>query len=146
MKRVLMVLVLVASAGCSVHVVRPVTPESARAIAQGLLDHGAQAWNRGDLDEFMSDYTEVASFVTQRSVRHGRAAIRAGYAARFEPGAVRDSLSFQDLEVDVISEDAINAIAYYVLMRGDSVTARGPTSLVLRKVKDRWQIAHDHSS
>jgi len=40
----------------------------------------------------------------------------------------------------------MNAIAYYVLMRGDSVTARGPTSLVLRRVGGRWVIMHDHSS
>jgi hypothetical protein len=28
----------------------------------------------------------------------------------------------------------------------DSVTARGPTSLLVRRVQGRWRIAHDHSS
>ncbi len=145
MKRTMLVACL-AVAGCSVHASRGVTPESARAAAETLLAHGARAWNRGDLDDFMSDYTEDASFVTAREVVHGRANIRARYAPRFQPGAVRDSLSFQALEVDAVGPDAINMIAYYVLMRRDSVIARGPTSLLLKRIGGRWLIAHDHSS
>ena len=48
--------------------------------------------------------------------------------------------------LDVLGADALNAIAYYVLQRGDSVTARGPTSLVMRYRDGRWFIVHDHSS
>jgi ketosteroid isomerase-like protein len=36
--------------------------------------------------------------------------------------------------------------ALLACVRGDSVTARGPTSLVLRRSSGRWRIAHDHSS
>lgn len=120
--------------------------DAARRAAEALLAHGAAAWNRGDLAGFMSDYTPDASFVTPRQVLHGRAEIQSRYAPRFAPGGVRDSLSFQDLEVDALAPDALNAIAYYVLQRGDSIVARGPTSLVMRKVGGRWYIAHDHSS
>jgi uncharacterized protein (TIGR02246 family) len=119
---------------------------AARGAAEALLAHGAGAWNRGDLDGFVSDYAFDATFVTKDSVIHGRPAIRSRYAPRFAPGGVRDSLSFQALEVDALGPDALNAIAYYVLQRGDSVVARGPTSLVLRRVGGRWFIAHDHSS
>lgn len=127
---------------------QPVTPsvDAVRAAFAALLAHGAAAWNAGDLDGFMSDYTGDATFVTARGVVRGRAAIRALYAPRFAPGARRDSLHFEQIEVDVLSADAANGIAFYVLMRGDSVTARGPTSLVLRRAAGRWWIAHDHSS
>jgi len=118
----------------------------ARRAAAALLAHGAAAWNRGDLDGFVSDYAFDATFVTKDSVIHGRPAIRARYAPRFAPGGVRDSLSFQALEVDPLGPDALNAIAYYVLQRGDSVVARGPTSLVMRRIGGRWWIVHDHSS
>jgi ketosteroid isomerase-like protein len=37
-------------------------------------------------------------------------------------------------------------LAFYVLSRGDSTVARGPTSLVLLKRDGRWRIVHDHSS
>jgi uncharacterized protein (TIGR02246 family) len=119
---------------------------AARAGVLALLAHGAGAWNRGDLAGFVSDYDSGASFVTPRRVLHGRAEIQAHYAPRFAPGGVRDSLWFQDVEVDRLAPDALNAIAYYVLQRGDSVTARGPTSLVMRFRGGRWLIVHDHSS
>jgi len=119
---------------------------AARSAVLALLAHGAAAWNRGDLADFVSDYSPDASFVTSRSVLHGRAGIQARYAPRFAPGGGRDSLYFQDVEVDVLGPDALNAIAYYVLQRGDSVTARGPTSLVMRYRDGRWFIVHDHSS
>jgi uncharacterized protein (TIGR02246 family) len=119
---------------------------AARRAVLTLLDHGAAAWNRGDLADFVSDYAPDATFVTRDSVVHGRPAIEARYAPRFAPGGVRDSLYFQDVEVDLLAPDALNAIAYYVLQRGDSVTARGPTSLVMRRIGGRWFIVHDHSS
>ena len=140
-RRVAILLALAACAPPS----RP-APDATRAAIAAVLDHGAAAWNRGDLDAFVSDYTADATFVTARAVVRGRPAIRALYAPRFAPGARRDSLHFEQLEVDVLSGDAVNAIAYYVLMRGDSVTARGPTSLVFRLVGGRWLISHDHSS
>lgn len=143
MRRAALVALLLA--GCAPRAAAP-APEAAVTAARELLDRGAAAWNRGDLDAFMADYTEGATFVTSRAVVRGRAAIRALYAPRFAPGAPRDSLHFEALEAHPLHQDAIEAIAYYVLTRGDSVTARGPTSLVLRRVGGRWLIAHDHSS
>lgn len=119
-----------------------------REEVAATLDHGARAWNAGALDDFLSDYLPdtATTFVTKQRVLHGPAAIRSVYAARFAPGAVRDSLHFEGLQVDVLAPDVVNAIAYYVLVRGDSVTSRGPTSLVMRRVGGRWRIVHDHSS
>lgn len=139
------VVLALALAACAPRPAAP-SPESALAAARALLDHGAASWNRGDLDGFMSDYTDEATFVTPRSVVRGRAAIRALYERHFAPGARRDSLRFENLEAHPFADGAINAIAYYVLVRGDSVTSRGPTSLVLRRRGGRWLIAHDHSS
>lgn len=88
----------------------------------------------------------MTSLVTPTGVRHGIAAIRAGYASRFAPGAQRDSLHFERLEVDIVAPKVVNAIAYYVLVRGDSVVSRGPTSLVMRRTNGRWRIIHNRSS
>ena len=113
-----------------------------------MLAHGAAAWNRGDLDAFMSDYLdgERTTFVTNAGVLHGTDEVRARYAPRFAPGAVRDSLSFEGLEVDWLAPGVAYMSAFYVLSRGDSVVARGPTSLVLLRHEGRWRIVHDHSS
>jgi uncharacterized protein (TIGR02246 family) len=120
--------------------------EAARQGVMALLAHGAAAWNRGDLAGFVSDYAPNATFVTKDRVLQGRAEIQAHYAPRFAQGGVRDSLYFQDAQVDLLAPDALNAIAYYVLQRGDSIVARGPTSLVMRRIGGRWYMVHDHSS
>lgn len=113
------------------------------------MARSAQSWNRGDLDGFLEDYADGdrTTFVTPRKILHGRAEIRESYYPRyFAPGTHRDSLSFEGLEVDSLAPAIAHVIAFYVLSRGDSVTSRGPTSLLMVRVKGRWQILHDHSS
>lgn len=113
-----------------------------------MMQVSARAWTRGDLGAFMDSYEtgNVTTFVTPQGVVHGRDAIRERYAPRFAPGATHDSLSFDDVEVDLLAPDVANVIAFYRLTRGDSTTARGPTSLVMRRRDGRWRIIHDHSS
>ena len=117
-----------------------------------MLVRAASNWNRGDLDAFVDDYLpgDETTFIGSRGVLRGPAAIRAAYAPRFAAGGTRDSLSFVLVDVDPLAPDVVNVIATYVLARRlgarDSVTAQGPTSLVMRRVQGRWRIVHDHSS
>ena len=131
---------------------RNVTPPSSRAdlIAEvtTMFERSATAWNRGDLDTFMTDYLpgDRTTYVTNKGIIHGPAAIRERYAPRFAPGGTHDSLSFEGIEVDPLAPGVINVIAYYVLMRGDSLVARGPTSLVMVREDGRLRLVHDHAS
>lgn len=122
--------------------------DSTRLDILAMMNRSAAAWNRGDLDAFVSDYDSAmtTTFIGHNEVLRGRAAIRAVYASRFAPGGQRDSLSFENVEVDLLAPDAANVIAFYRLQRGDSTTSRGPTSLVMRKRGTAWKIVHDHSS
>ena len=123
-----------------------------RAELEAMLARAAGNWNRGDLDAFVDDYLpgESTTFVGGRGVVRGPAAIRRGYEGYFSGNAPRDSLSFAVLDVDPLAPDVANLIAQYTLSRRvggrDSVTSRGPTSLVVRRVDGRWRIVHDHSS
>jgi uncharacterized protein (TIGR02246 family) len=121
---------------------------AAREIAV-MMQASAMAWNRGDLDAFVNYYEPdtTTTYIGRNEVVRGRAAIRARYAPRFEPGAQHDSLSFDGTEVDLLAPGVANVISWYRLTRGDSVTGRGPTSLVMRRDADgQWRIVHDHSS
>ncbi|MGH7720003.1 MAG: YybH family protein [Gemmatimonadaceae bacterium] len=124
------------------------SPACARAEIDGMMTRAAAAWTRGDLDAFMSDYldSDSTTYIGGNRLIRGKAAIRDVYAPRFAPGGVRDSLSFEGLEVDLLAPRIAHTFAFYVLSRGDSVVARGPTSLLMRKVGGRWLIVHDHSS
>jgi uncharacterized protein (TIGR02246 family) len=125
---------------------------SIRDQIAAMLVRSAANWNRGDLDAFVADYLsgDTTTYVGGRGILRGTPPIRAAYAPRFAPGGVRDSLSFVLLDVDPLAPDVVNVIARYVLARHvvgrDSVTATGPTSLVMRRVEGRWRIVHDHSS
>jgi ketosteroid isomerase-like protein len=124
------------------------SPTAAAREICAMMARSAADWNRGDLDAFMADYMpgETTTYIGRNGVLHGPEAIRWVYAPRFAPGGVRDSLSFENLEVDLLAPNVAHAIAYYVLSRGDSTVARGPTSLVMGRVEGRWRIVHDHSS
>lgn len=114
-----------------------------------MMQASAMAWNRGDLDAFVSYYEPDSSttYIGRNGVVRSRAAIRAVYAPRFALGGMRDSLSFENTEIDLLAPGIANVISWYRLTRGDSTTAHGPTSLVMRRDADgQWRIVHDHSS
>jgi len=66
----------------------------------------------------------------------------------FAAGKSRDSLSFDELRVRVLTPDFAYATARFKLTRPprDSVVASGPFTLVLQRQGDRWRILHDHTS
>lgn len=113
-----------------------------------MLERSATAWNRGDLDAFVSDYLadSTPGFVQGGTVHYGIAWIRENYRPRFEPGAERDSLRFESVVSRPLGEGYALATARYVLHRGDSVTSSGPFTLVLYRSPEGWKILHDHTS
>ncbi|HEY3280524.1 MAG TPA: nuclear transport factor 2 family protein [Gemmatimonadales bacterium] len=114
-----------------------------------MLRRSADDWNRGDLGGFMSDYARdsLTSYVTGAHVQYGWQALYDRYqAAYFAPGKSRDSLAFEELRVRTLTPDFAYATARFKLVRGDSVVASGPFTLVLQKQGDRWRILHDHTS
>lgn len=156
-RRVIAAAALLAGAACSAGVSSRFSATDTERAARrdeitAMLARAAANWNRGDLAAFVDDYMpgDATTFVGGRGLLHGTDAIRNAYAPRFAAGATRDSLSFVLLDVDPIAPDALHVIATYVLTRRvggrDSVTARGPTSLLMRRVDGRWRIVHDHSS
>src|SRR3954447_1821600 len=126
------------------------SPNSASATAEisRQLDRAAADWSRGDLDSFVSDYApeSTTTFVDGRRARHGFDFIRQNYAPRFAPGARRDSLHFEEIEVRTLAPALALVTARFVLMRDTTVTASGPFTLVMEQRSVGWRILHDHSS
>jgi uncharacterized protein (TIGR02246 family) len=118
---------------------RQMTAQLARAAAD---------WNRGDLDGFMSDYApeSTTTYVDGRRARHGIEFIRNHYARRFSPGATRDSLRFEEIEVRSLAPNVALVTARFILERGSAITASGPFTLIMERRLGGWKILHDHSS
>ena len=114
-----------------------------------MLQRSAADWNRGDLAGFMSDYARdsLTSYMSGGHVQYGWQPLYDRYQANyFAAGKSRDSLSFDELRVRVLTPDLAYATARFKLSRRDSVVASGPFTLVLQKQGDRWRILHDHTS
>jgi uncharacterized protein (TIGR02246 family) len=141
----LCVVALATVVGCS-----PPAPSAPDPTAEitAMLTHSAGAWNAGDLDGFVSDYANdpSTSFMAGGQPQYGHDWIRAHYAPRFEPGAERDSLHFENIATRTLGPGYAMATARFVLSRGDSVTSSGPFTLVLHRMDGRWKILHDHTS
>jgi beta-aspartyl-peptidase (threonine type) len=114
-----------------------------------LLQRSAADWNHGNLAGFMGDYANdsLTSYMAGGHVQYGWQALYDRYQANyFAPGKSRDSLSFDELHVRVLTPAFAYATARFKLSRRDSVVASGPFTLILQRQGERWRILHDHTS
>jgi len=113
-----------------------------------MLEAAAAAWNRGDLEAYLSDYQDAPSttFVGPGSVLSGIDEIRANFASRFGPGAERDSLRFESIRVRSLTPMIGIVTARWVLYENGVTRAAGPFTLIMRRTGSGWKITHDHSS
>ncbi len=152
--------VLAAFGGCKVAEVPRDRAGSEGAVGQevaaevtGMLQASAASWNAGDLDGFLDDYwnSPDLTFSGATGVTRGWENVRQRYLRSYwAPGASRDSLRFEAMEVTPLGVEHALALGRYVLFRptpeGEEVSGTGYFSLVLRRTEDGWKIIHDHTS
>jgi len=117
-----------------------------------MLHASTRSWNAGDLDGFLDDYwqSEALTFSGSSGVTRGWEGVRDRYRESYwAPGAQRDSLRFEALEIMPLGQTHALALGQYVLYRPEEegrITNTGFFSLVLWKVDGAWKIVHDHTS
>jgi len=121
------------------------------AQIEEMLHASARSWNAGDLDAFVDDYANSprTSFAGATGVIYGIDEIRARYERTYwAPGATRDSLSFEILEVRSLEPSYALALGRYLLSdpASGALVSSGYFSLVLERQDNGWKIIHDHTS
>lgn len=123
--------------------------KNASAITEirAVLHAQQDAWNRGDIDGFMSGYARSGSttFISEDAVRKGWETVRARYLKKYSDRAKMGRLTFSDLEITPISADAAVVLGRWKLRRAQD-RPRGRFTLIFRKTADGWRIVHDHTS
>ena len=118
-----------------------------QARIQALLDAQAAAWNRGDIESFMTGYwkSEKTTFSGANGVFRGWQALLERYRRTYPDRAAMGTLTFSEIEITLLAPDAALAMGSWHLERTGGPVG-GVFSLVLRKFPEGWRIVHDHTS
>jgi ketosteroid isomerase-like protein len=125
------------------------TQTAANEIAeiQSVLHVQQDAWNRGNIDEFMNGYAKSAStiFVSGDEVRRGWETVHDRYRQKYSDRAKMGTLSFSDIEITMLSSDAAVVLGRWMLKRAND-QPRGRFTLIFKRLPEGWRIIHDHTS
>jgi ketosteroid isomerase-like protein len=120
---------------------------SDEAKIRTILHNQTEAWNRGDLETFMSGYWQNDSlmFIGKSGVTYGYAQTLANYHKGYPDSAHMGKLNFDVLKVKRLSPEYYWVLGKWFLKRsvGD---IGGHYTLLFRKIKGKWVIIADHSS
>ncbi|MDX1440339.1 MAG: nuclear transport factor 2 family protein [Rubricoccaceae bacterium] len=124
----------------------PTSGEIADGV-RAILDDQVAAWNRGDIRGFMRGYERSDSlvFISNGNMRRGWQTSLYAYVRNYPNQAAMGTLSFEDIKIVPLGEDAALVFGMYRLQR-ENDEPLGLFSLVFKNTEDGWRIIHDHTS
>ncbi|WP_018148214.1 YybH family protein [Henriciella marina] len=139
--------VILFAAGCagSPNAGSPASPmESASTSIEAVVRAQAEAWNRGDIENFMQGYwpSPELRFASGGTVTRGFEQTLDRYETRYASREAMGKLSFSELETVQLSEDAAVLHGRWQLQRTSDAPS-GLLTLVFRKMDGEWQIISD---
>ena len=124
------------------------TAADAAVAIQQVLQSQVEAWNHRDLDGFMAGYwpSPELTFFSGTTETKGWEPTLARYRKNYQSeGRSMGSLSFSDLQVQVLGHDSAFVRGQFHLVMPDGRQPHGLFTLVFRKFPDGWRIIHDHT-
>jgi beta-aspartyl-peptidase (threonine type) len=122
---------------------------SAPAAIREVLETQQSAWNRSDLEAFMTGYwnSPDLTFFSGAHESQGWQAALDRYKKNYQ-GAGREmgKLEFRNLQIEMLGADSAFVRGEFHLTMSDGKTPHGLFTLVFRKFPEGWKIVHDHSS
>jgi ketosteroid isomerase-like protein len=119
---------------------------NSQAISAVMLDQ-QDAWNRGDIDQFMLGYWNSAevSFAGSSGITRGWQSVLQRYRERYPDRKAMGHLDFSQLEVHPLGPDAAFVLGRWHLTRAAGELS-GVFTLILQRFPEGWKIVHDHTS
>lgn len=120
---------------------------SGEAGIRELLDTQTAAWNRGDIESFMTGYwkSDQTEFVSANGISRGWQALLDRYHRSYPDRKAMGRLTFSNLEIHMACPETAFAIGQFQLEREDDRPA-GVFTLNLRKFSEGWRIVADHTT
>ena len=117
------------------------------AAIRKVLQLQTEAWNNGNIDEFMKGYwkSDSLKFIGKSGVTYGYNETLSGYKKRYSDTIQMGKLFFDLLEIKKLSPEYYFVVGKWFLKRsvGD---IGGYYTLLFRKINGKWVIISDHSS
>jgi len=114
------------------------------------LQKQSEAWNRGNLEEFMTTYLDSPdiTFTGRAGVTRGYKPVLERYRKNYGTPEAMGTLRYSELEVRLLGPEAALVLGRFDLTRTQAGggNASGHFTLVLRKTAAGWKIIHDHTS
>ncbi len=120
---------------------------SLRSEVRALLEAQRLAWNRGDLDGFMSAYwhSDSLRFVTRSGLLLGYDSLAARYRRTYQADGRMGSLGFDLLRIDALDATTALVIGRWSVS-GVPQPGQGHFTLLVRRIGGQWRIVLDHTS
>ena len=139
-------LLLVMLIGCLAPAALKAQSADEKAI-RAVLGKQNEAWNRGDLENFMKGYwnNDSLMFVGKSGVTYGYKNTLENYKKGYGNADQMGKLTFTFIRFTRISPDAYFVVGKWELARKDGDLS-GHYTLLFRKINKEWVIVTDHSS
>ncbi len=143
MKKILIVLTFILSAGLTIAQTKNTDMEEIRKVMLAQQE----AWNRADLDAFMTGYwkSDSLKFIGKNGIKYGWQTTLDNYKKSYPNAEAMGKLTFTILNVELQNSDAAFVIGMWDLKRTKD-NVGGYFTLLWKKVDGKWLIVVDHTS
>jgi hypothetical protein len=121
--------------------------ESQETEIRALLQKQTEAWNRGDIEDFMEGYWKNDSlmFIGKSGITYGWQQTLDNYKRGYPDKTAMGQLTFTLIEIKRLSSKYYSVVGRWNLKRtiGD---IGGHYTLLMKKINGVWVIISDHSS
>ncbi len=123
--------------------------KTAEAAVRQLLDTQVAAWNRGDLEGYMSGYWNSGelTFFSGATETAGWKPTLERYRQHYKKTESQmGHLDFSNIRFEALGEEAALVRGRWRLKTANGPARTGLFTLMLRRFPEGWRIVHDHSS
>jgi len=113
-----------------------------------ILDRQTNAWNGGNVVDFMNGYWESDSlmYIGKTGVTYGYQATLARYKKNYPDKSTMGTLKFEIIKVNFMAKNICFVVGKWHLTRPEKGDLGGHYTLLWRKMNGQWVIVADHSS
>jgi len=122
---------------------------SVSAAVNSVLRQQVDAWNRHDLESFMSGYwnsPDLIFFSGAQKTAGWQPTLERYRKSYQSEGQQMGKLEFSDLNIQPLAPDAAYVLGEFHLTMPDGTTPHGLFTLIFRKFPEGWKIVHDHTT